>query len=201
MKSVENFEAAGYDGNESLQYSFLGFFAGSLSTHLLDVILEMISAHYHLNIPTDLGNIPNDLILVEKMDPIQIENHCKTDDISTESDKNLPEQPAQEIVVVQPSDLHVATDLRQDFVPGKDTNSEDKKHNKLIANEPRELLRMGLFSAVIIFLHNLPEGLATYVSVIADPYAGAAVAFAIALHNIPEVRAALQSSPAQSSTP
>ena len=45
---------------------------------------------------------------------------------------------------------------------------------------------MGFFSALVIFLHNIPEGLATYVSVIADPYSGAAVAFAIALHNIPE---------------
>ena len=53
-------------------------------------------------------------------------------------------------------------------------------------SDPKELMRMGIFSAVVIFLHNLPEGLATYVSVIADPFAGAAVAFAIALHNIPE---------------
>jgi zinc transporter ZupT len=201
MKSVENFEAAGYDANQSLQYSFLGFFAGSLSTHLLDVILEMISSQYHLNIPTDLGNIPNDLTLGEIMDPMQIEKHSKMDDISTESDNNLPEQPAQENLDIQPSNAHVLTDLRQDFVHDKDANLENKEHKTLIANEPRELLRMGLFSAVIIFLHNLPEGLATYVSVIADPHAGAAVAFAIALHNIPEVRASLQSSPSKSSMP
>jgi zinc transporter ZupT len=132
---------------------------------------------------------------------MQIEKHCNMDDITTESDNNLPEQPAQENLDIQPSNVHVLTDLQQDFVHDKDANLENKAHKKLIANEPRELLRMGLFSAVIIFLHNLPEGLATYVSVIADPHAGAAVAFAIALHNIPEVKASLQSSPSKSSMP
>lgn len=49
-----------------------------------------------------------------------------------------------------------------------------------------ELLRMGLFSALAIGIHNLPEGLATFLSALQDPTVGAAIAVAIALHNIPE---------------
>ncbi len=41
-----------------------------------------------------------------------------------------------------------------------------------------------------IGLHNLPEGLATFVGALADPTAGVVIAIAIALHNIPEVRQA-----------
>ncbi|KAG2482290.1 hypothetical protein HYH03_018775 [Edaphochlamys debaryana] len=48
------------------------------------------------------------------------------------------------------------------------------------------LARMGLLSALAIGLHNLPEGLATFVGTLADPSAGIAIAVAITLHNIPE---------------
>ncbi len=49
-----------------------------------------------------------------------------------------------------------------------------------------QLLRMGLFSALAIAIHNFPEGLATFLSALQDPALGAAIAVAVALHNIPE---------------
>ncbi|HBC89147.1 MAG TPA: zinc transporter ZupT [Lentisphaeria bacterium] len=48
------------------------------------------------------------------------------------------------------------------------------------------LLRMGLFTALAITIHNFPEGLATFLAALQDPAVGIAIAFAIALHNIPE---------------
>ena len=48
------------------------------------------------------------------------------------------------------------------------------------------LLRLGVFVALGIGIHNFPEGMATFVSTLADPRLGAAIAVAIALHNIPE---------------
>lgn len=48
------------------------------------------------------------------------------------------------------------------------------------------LLRMGLLTALAIGIHNFPEGLATFLSVLHDPGVGIAIAVAIALHNIPE---------------
>jgi ZIP family zinc transporter len=50
----------------------------------------------------------------------------------------------------------------------------------------RKLLRMGLFTALAIAIHNFPEGLATFLAALQDPRLGIAIAVAIALHNIPE---------------
>jgi ZIP family zinc transporter len=50
----------------------------------------------------------------------------------------------------------------------------------------RKLLRMGLFTALAIGIHNFPEGLATFLSALQDPALGLAIAVAVALHNIPE---------------
>jgi len=50
----------------------------------------------------------------------------------------------------------------------------------------RKLLRMGLFTALVIAIHNFPEGLAIFLVALQDPSLGVAIAVAIALHNIPE---------------
>ncbi len=50
----------------------------------------------------------------------------------------------------------------------------------------KKLLRMGLFSALAITIHNLPEGIATFMTAAADPALGVSIAVAIAIHNIPE---------------
>jgi ZIP family zinc transporter len=50
----------------------------------------------------------------------------------------------------------------------------------------KALLRMGLFSALAIAIHNFPEGLATFTGALQDPTLGISIAVAIAIHNIPE---------------
>jgi zinc transporter, ZIP family len=50
----------------------------------------------------------------------------------------------------------------------------------------QKLLRMGLFTALAIGIHNFPEGLVTFLTALQDPSLGVAIAVAIALHNIPE---------------
>ncbi len=49
-----------------------------------------------------------------------------------------------------------------------------------------KLMRMGLFTALAIAIHNFPEGLATFTAAMEDPALGIAIAVAIAIHNIPE---------------
>jgi ZIP family zinc transporter len=61
----------------------------------------------------------------------------------------------------------------------EDPNQDTQKSNQ-------KLMRMGLFSALAIGIHNFPEGLATFMSGLADPALGVSIAVAIALHNIPE---------------
>lgn len=48
------------------------------------------------------------------------------------------------------------------------------------------LMRMGLFSAMAIAIHNFPEGLATFMGALSDPGLGVSITVAIAIHNIPE---------------
>ena len=54
------------------------------------------------------------------------------------------------------------------------------------ARRKGELMRMGMFSALAIGIHNFPEGLATFTSALKDPALGLSIAIAIAIHNIPE---------------
>jgi ZIP family zinc transporter len=48
------------------------------------------------------------------------------------------------------------------------------------------LLRTGMLTAVVIGLHNFPEGIATFFASMQDITLGVTIAFAIAIHNIPE---------------
>lgn len=50
----------------------------------------------------------------------------------------------------------------------------------------RKLMRMGMMTALIIAIHNFPEGIATFMSALDNPTVGIAIALAIAIHNIPE---------------
>lgn len=58
--------------------------------------------------------------------------------------------------------------------------SNDKPENE------QALLRMGMFSALAIGIHNFPEGFATFTGALKDPALGISIAIAIAIHNIPE---------------
>jgi len=63
---------------------------------------------------------------------------------------------------------HVKTELEKDELKNK------------------KLMRMGLFSALAIGIHNFPEGLATFMGALQDPTMGVSIAIAVAIHNIPE---------------
>ncbi len=54
------------------------------------------------------------------------------------------------------------------------------------AEHKNDLMRMGIFTAFAIAIHNFPEGLATFVATLEDPTMGVAITAAIAIHNIPE---------------
>ncbi len=56
----------------------------------------------------------------------------------------------------------------------------------LAQRDRKKLLRMGLFSALAITIHNFPEGIATFLGALQNPTLGISIAVAIAIHNIPE---------------
>ncbi len=79
------------------------------------------------------------------------------------------------------------TMLRDSYAPAPNPDGEISTvegYNNIRSHQ--KLLRMGLFTALAIGIHNFPEGLATFLSALQDPKLGVAIAVAIALHNIPE---------------
>lgn len=80
-----------------------------------------------------------------------------------------------------------------DYLIPEDVNPHETKSNsQLLELKPQSstlntasLKRTGIFTALAIGIHNFPEGFATFVSALDDPKLGLAIAFAIAIHNIP----------------
>ncbi|RHY27448.1 hypothetical protein DYB32_006769, partial [Aphanomyces invadans] len=64
--------------------------------------------------------------------------------------------------------------------------SRDKDALKISATARHQLNRTGILTAIAIAIHNLPEGVATYIASLKDIRVGAVLAVGIALHNIPE---------------
>ncbi len=69
-------------------------------------------------------------------------------------------------------------------VPADTASREPGAHDHRVEHD--KLLRMGMFTALAIGIHNFPEGLATFLAALEDSSVGVAIAIAIALHNIPE---------------
>jgi ZIP family zinc transporter len=75
------------------------------------------------------------------------------------------------------------------FIPSMENPHEMHKVEEMYDEEAmknKKLMRMGMFTALAIAIHNFPEGLATFTAALTDPSLGIAIAVAIAIHNIPE---------------
>lgn len=64
------------------------------------------------------------------------------------------------------------------------SNSIDKKIDEHFSNN--NLYKLGLISVIALALHNIPEGVTTFISTNSDISLGITLSLAIALHNIPE---------------
>jgi len=78
-----------------------------------------------------------------------------------------------------PHEIHDESETRVLREGGELEPHDDPAHGK-------KLMRVGVFTALAITIHNFPEGLATFLAALQDPKLGAAIAIAVALHNIPE---------------
>lgn len=63
------------------------------------------------------------------------------------------------------------------------TTIDDKVEQKLKANN---LYKLGIITTLILIIHNIPEGITTFISTSQNQTLGFKLAFAITLHNIPE---------------
>ncbi|KAL3662670.1 hypothetical protein V7S43_012513 [Phytophthora oleae] len=74
-------------------------------------------------------------------------------------------------------------------VPSLDLETQTPNATPYVKMDPQAkqaLQRMGVLSALAIGIHNLPEGIATYVGAIQNSSVGFSLAVGIGLHNIPE---------------
>lgn len=81
--------------------------------------------------------------------------------------------------------------LHDPAVAARVLHANDEPDDAVLTHGPhshhhQKLMRMGLFTALAIGIHNFPEGLATFLAALQDPKLGIAIAVAVALHNIPE---------------
>lgn len=119
-------------------------------------------------------------------------------EILPKATKYLAEDMGQDPAAAGPSGLAalffvaglILMAIIDNLVPSS-TNPHENTDVELIGEDrsPRQnkkMLRMGLFMALAIAIHNLPEGLATFMLVLDDPKVGIALAIAVAMHNIPE---------------
>lgn len=79
------------------------------------------------------------------------------------------------------------------FIPSPESVKEIDTIEEMIEDDTKKeikdkkkLLRMGVFTALAVGIHNFPEGFATLISALKDPALGLSIAIAIAIHNIPE---------------
>lgn len=77
------------------------------------------------------------------------------------------------------------------LVPERDNPHELHEVEELRESNPsvistKRLMRTGMLSAMVIGIHNFPEGMVTFLTTLDDPNLGLPIAIAIAIHNIPE---------------
>jgi ZIP family zinc transporter len=65
-------------------------------------------------------------------------------------------------------------------------HTQEEYDDSKLQDQDKHWLTSGLVTALAIGGHNLPEGMITFTSTLADPTVGLSIALAVALHNIPE---------------
>lgn len=75
-----------------------------------------------------------------------------------------------------------------DIINEKSTGTLEFASESAVPTEKNQksLMRMGLFTALAIAIHNFPEGLATFISALGEMEVAIPIVVAIAMHNVPE---------------
>jgi ZIP family zinc transporter len=87
-------------------------------------------------------------------------------------------------LVPEPENPHEAISLETMQLVRQSANAVGS--DPAVADRAASLARLGPLTALVIGLHNFPEGMATFASSLADPSLGLSIALAVAIHNVPE---------------
>jgi len=157
--ALYKYQASGFSQTISYRYTILTFFAGMALAALIDQVLHIITDRIESN-----------------------QSHHHHISASNQS---------EDIEIVPLSRLHNGNSSNN--CSGESNGNTHLHHPngdwwEVMKNDPHSfaLKRMGLMTAVVIFIHNFPEGIATFVGTLNDPKLGLGVALAVGLHNLPE---------------
>ena len=197
---IEVFEAT-YHGFESTDedewvvhiYTSLTFFGGIIIGGILEFIVHKLGGGHDHNNEVDFNDeLPNPM------------KSLRTGHVASKSDNNL-DLPANSLGDASPVGTTPPPDGYPDSAPQTENENQranlDGNHNSgdfgeitgrkhrtksgLTEIEEKQLMRVSFVTAVALSLHNLPEGLATFVGTLADPAIGFSIAIAVAIHNLP----------------
>lgn len=164
------------------------FFGGMAITSLLDKLVHVIM---HRIEGTDLqSDAETKADLADKDVEAQLPSVGQQAVISSScfkcvrpGPKAVPDEPDDDIIDETEAPVQIADAAPPSLPPAAANQVDDYLSND---HHRFALKRMGLMTALAIAIHNLPEGMATFVAALTDPLNGVAIAIAIALHNIPE---------------
>lgn len=97
-----------------------------------------------------------------------------------------PELYIEEFEALQNSMKNINESQQNNHFQETNQIREQRKDNGLSEHARKQLNRTGILTAIAIGIHNLPEGIGTYLGAIENTRLGYALAIGIALHNIPE---------------
>lgn len=146
-------------------YTTLLFFGGWIFASLLDRVL-----HFGLDRCDLLGHSAGFPMEDATHGSVLEDSSCCEDDVENCKEK---EQPGC---------------IRRVFFSEKTAEElrEIRLAEERFQRDSTKFLRMGLFTAFALGIHNFPEGIATYTGALNDPSFGFGMAIAIGTHNIPE---------------
>lgn len=85
-----------------------------------------------------------------------------------------------------PDHLQASMFTKQIGANEKHIDSTDCKEDENAVISIGKVKRAGIITAIVVAIHNLPEGLATFTLSVQDVMLGLGIVFAISIHNIPE---------------
>lgn len=177
-KAIDGFIVAGHDDGDAFIYCTLCFFGGMIMMMVLNrlVIDKLIVGYCGASVTEEndealqlenIQAIANKTVLRQDTSPLERDVH----DFDAKSSSNNNEDN---------------NDEASEFKEEENTNDNIDDNSSAKVDEDDKLMKMGMVTALAIFLHNLPEGLLTFVGYMSDPTVGIVLSIGIALHNIPE---------------
>lgn len=181
-KGVPALIDGGWSEDEAYRWGTIMFFGGMFATGLLDLVVHGVSYIAGHNDNVDATTVPEVKGISGSASQKTISSMeegkavARTDTSSETSGSDIADPVDQDAPVHL---AHTPDDIDPEAAKTIDTYVTADHHRF-------GLQKMGLLTALAIGIHNLPEGLATFIAALSDPLNGVAIAVAIALHNIPE---------------